>query len=288
MNVQLANEVVASSQCLSGKDRGKRKKKRSYVVRLRRRFLRLHPRERLYALLTLAFILLIGIGIVWGLVAITTQCSHERTDDTSSITGYVNPTQVDLEYPFVDSYCKAFDDLNDLHLQAAKKYGIDPEKVDLKTELGLQGMLLVESDSLIMVNKLYHSVPYLVQEAYYLLHDISLDFARRLKFMDIPRHRLIVTSLTRTEEQRAALQKVNSNASKNSAHCYGTTFDISWSRFDPIEGKEVSDAILKKHLAAIIKQYQQAGRCYIKHERRQACFHITVIGHPLPQDSKKK
>ena len=149
-------------------------------------------------------------------------------------------------------------------------------------------MRLVESDSLIMVNKLYHSVPYLVQEAYYLLHDISLDFARRLKFMDIPRHRLIVTSLTRTEEQRAALQKVNSNASKNSAHCYGTTFDISWSRFDPIEGKEVSDAILKKHLAAIIKQYQQAGRCYVKHERRQACFHITVIGHPLPQDSKKK
>lgn len=278
MNSQLAREFAEEPRLKATNDALQKKRKKNFFVRFKRGFLRLNRKERLYFLLFIAFCLLIVVGIVWAIVGSFSTREKDPLSALSPLYGYVNPTEIDLQYRYFGSYHRTFDDLNALHLEAAKKYGVNPTQLNFDTEEGRQGMLQVTSDSLIKVDRLTHSMPFLVWDAYCLLHDLSVDFARRLDLMGIPRHRLIVTSLTRTQEQRAKLEKVNANASANSAHCYGTTFDISWSRFDPVEGQEVSDAILKQHLAAIIKQYQEAGRCYVKHERRQACFHITAIG----------
>ena len=75
------------------------------------------------------------------------------------------------------------------------------------------------------------------------------------------------------------LRKSNINSSKNSAHLYGTTFDISWVRYtktdkdDPID---LDNGQLKMVLASVLRDLKRENRCYVKHERRQGCFHITV------------
>ena len=48
----------------------------------------------------------------------------------------------------------------------------------------------------------------------------------------IDRHRIIVTSILRTEEDVERLMNHNSVAVKNSAHRHATTFDISYRHFE--------------------------------------------------------
>lgn len=245
------------------------------MYRFRRAFLLLSRSERRYFIAIVAGVLLIVIGLPIAVVKSFRE-GKDLADAGASVEDYVNPTIVDLDYRFLGSYEKTFNDLNPIHLRVAQKLGINPAQIDYSISEGKHAMRRVESDPYLKVARLTHSEPYLIPEAYRLLRDVAADFARRIDHFNIPRHRIIVTSLTRSEAQRAQLAAVNVNAADNSAHCYGTTFDISWSKFDPVEGIEVSDAILKKHLAAILIQYRKAGRCYIKHERKQACFHITV------------
>ena len=149
------------------------------------------------------------------------------------------------------------------------------------------------------VDSLEHSIPYLVPEAKDLLDDLGADFAETLKAHHLPPYKFIITSVTRTLAQRDELGGKNVNAAKESSHCYGTTIDISWKRFDPIskqaealkegsnimlpegsstkeDGSEDKTEELKRALASLLYQYRAAGRCLVKYERKQACFHITV------------
>jgi hypothetical protein len=78
------------------------------------------------------------------------------------------------------------------------------------------------------------------------------------------------------------LRRRNSNASENSAHCYGTTFDVSWKRFQKVEDEDgrplqdVSSDTLKLVLSEVLRDLKKAEKCYIKYELKQGCFHITT------------
>lgn len=77
------------------------------------------------------------------------------------------------------------------------------------------------------------------------------------------------------------LRRRNTNASSNSAHSYGTTFDISWKRFEKVEDEDgrplqdVSADTLKLVLSEVLRDLKQNGECYVKYELKQGCFHIT-------------
>ena len=47
-----------------------------------------------------------------------------------------------------------------------------------------------------------------------------------------------MTSVLRTQDDVKRLRRRNGNASANSAHFYGTTFDVSWKRFQKIEDED--------------------------------------------------
>jgi hypothetical protein len=88
---------------------------------------------------------------------------------------------------------------------------------------------------------------------------------------------LVVTSVLRTQEDVNKLRQSNGNASANSCHRYGTTFDISWKRFrHPETGVDHYEEAYKQTLAEVLHGYRTLGTCYIVYERRQACFHITA------------
>ena len=127
-------------------------------------------------------------------------------------------------------------------------------------------------------DELIHSSPFLVEEAYNLLHDIGRNFQDSLKSKHLPAYSVIVTSVLRTDEDVDKLSRRNINASQRSVHCYGTTVDITYRRFakHDDESPDASEVDLKAILAEVLFDLKKAGRCYVKYEVKQACFHITA------------
>ena len=168
-----------------------------------------------------------------------------------------------------------FSDVNSTHLSAAKKKGIKP--VSNRDRLQMESLTTIESCDQYKVEHLTHSVPYLTPEAAKLLNEIGARFQQELKEQGLERHRIIVTSVLRTDEDVRQLQKVNGNAAKNSAHQFATTFDVTYVRFDrqSLWGKSATNKQLANILGEVLRQLHTERRCYIKYEHKQRCFHIT-------------
>ncbi|MDR1743224.1 MAG: DUF5715 family protein [Dysgonamonadaceae bacterium] len=181
---------------------------------------------------------------------------------------------------FTGNYEKEFNDLQELQIVAAVNNGVEPlETRDDTVKLAKKLVRLPNELELYKMYELKHSIPFLVPSAAQLLVDISKNFRDSLYSKDLPLYRIFVTSVTRTNDDMKRLQKRNINASDNSTHRYGTTFDISWKQFDSIDNdslRQLSPARLKLVLAQVLFDLKQQQRCYVKHERKQACFHITV------------
>jgi hypothetical protein len=78
------------------------------------------------------------------------------------------------------------------------------------------------------------------------------------------------------------LRRRNGNATENSCHLYGTTFDICYNRYKTVEDpdgpprRQVRNDTLKWVLSEVLRDMREQGRCYIKYEVKQGCFHMTV------------
>lgn len=191
-----------------------------------------------------------------------------------------------LNYPHnirgVISYKRSFNDLNDVQLASAKRLGIKPVSSREQAE-ELKGKLTeISSCDRYDVDELTHSIPYLVPEASALLDTISMNFLDSLACKGLNPNKLVVTSVLRTKDDVKKLRRTNGNASENSCHFYGTTFDISWKRFTKVEdpdGRPMQDVgadTLKLVLSEVLRDMRQSDRCYVKYELKQGCFHITV------------
>lgn len=182
----------------------------------------------------------------------------------------------------VISYKRSFGDLNDAHLKAAKRLGIRPLNSRDEAERMKKKLIEIRNNERYDVDSLTHSIPFLVPQASALLDTIGANFLDSLTAKGLNPNRIIVTSVLRTEEDVKRLRRRNVNASKNSAHFYGTTFDVSWKRFKKIEEEDgrplqsVSADTLKLVLAEVLRDLRKADKCYIKYELKQGCFHITA------------
>lgn len=174
---------------------------------------------------------------------------------------------------------KIFRDLNDTHLSAAKKIGIKP----LASRDGIKSLShrlhSIEGDGKpYVIDRLTHSSPYLVPEAAALLCDIGYNFQDSLRNKHLPEYSVFVTSVLRTDADVKSLSKRNINASQRSVHCYGTTVDISYARFEKHDDNapDVSQTDLKAVLTEVLRDLRNQERCYVKYEIKQGCFHITA------------
>lgn len=180
----------------------------------------------------------------------------------------------------VSNLAKQFADLNDDHLVYAKKIGIRPiEKTSdiLKIRRPIQHL---ESNDNYYIDNLSHSYAYLVPEAAALLDTIGARFNRKLHERGGGRYTIKVTSLLRTRESINRLQHGNVNSTSNSAHLYATTFDISYVDFKEhmFNTRKFNDGQLKNLLAEVLLELKDEGKCLVKFERKQGCFHITATG----------
>lgn len=185
----------------------------------------------------------------------------------------------------VHSWDDCFPDINDVQLASAKKYGIRPAKTraEIQKYIDSHRLVRITNSPFYTVDDLTHSMPYLVPKAQQLLNTICMNFIDSLTVKGLPPHLPMITSVLRTTDDVAKLQRGNGNATTNSCHCYGTTVDITYNRFVPLTGTYDRSAELlrwdlkmKQVLAEVLNDLRLQNKCYVKYERKQACFHLTV------------
>ena len=172
---------------------------------------------------------------------------------------------------------KVFNDSNYIHLAVARANGIKPiMSVTDAWNLDMPVIRIVPTETY-YIDKLTYSLPYLVPKAKKLLDDIARTWKDSLIARGGGDYRLKVTSLLRTPATIKKLKRRNTAAVDSSAHQYGTTFDISFVKFvcdNPQNPRTAED--LKNLLAEVLYDLREDGRCYVKYEHKQGCFHITT------------
>lgn len=175
---------------------------------------------------------------------------------------------------------EVFNDSNHRQLEHAERLGIAPLETLGDAYFTRRPIVEVRSNRYYTVDTLTHSVPFLVPEAERLLNDIGRGFMDSLKARGVKgdSYRIITTSLLRTPRHVRKLRRVNVNATEASTHQFGTTFDISYRRFDCLDStKYVCEEDLKNLLGEVLYDLRAKGRCMVKYERKTPCFHVTAI-----------
>ena len=183
----------------------------------------------------------------------------------------------------VAGYSKVFNDLNDVQLATASRIGIPTIADREEAAKSKDKLVFVGNSPYYDMKDLTHSIPYLVPRAAICLEEIACAFMGSCVAKGLPMHKLVLTSVLRTENDVKKLRRVNVNASENSCHQYGTTFDISYRHFVRVEDpnappqREIPATKLKQVLAEVLEDQRNLGTCYVKYEyRRSSCFHITA------------
>jgi len=226
----------------------------------------------LFMLIPIALVVMLFIGGY--------KLSGSLSDKGADIQQYIDEGEInhntDRREP-VRQYDRLFNDLNEVQLEAARKNGL-PEPITTDQAPNNRRLVHIAPNQYYDVQKLTHSVPYLVPKAAKLLEDMGKAFQDSLFNRGYNRnHRFTVTSVLRTEETVKQLRKTNVNSTENSCHCYGTTFDISYFTYTtPQVGKAASVDKMRQILYQVAYDMKKQGRCYVKYEKKQTCLHITV------------
>ena len=182
----------------------------------------------------------------------------------------------------VPSYKEAFPDSQSVQYASARRWGVESVQNRQEAENRKRELVFVGSNPYFFVDKMNRSIPYLVPRAAVLLNDIGRAFFDSLQMKQVPLHKVIVTSVLRTKDDVEKLRNYNKNATENSCHLYGTTFDICYNRYKTVQDpdgpkrRQVQNDTLKWVLSEVLNDMRRNGRCYVKYEVKQGCYHITV------------
>ncbi|MEZ3598463.1 MAG: hypothetical protein K1V81_05185 [Paramuribaculum sp.] len=178
---------------------------------------------------------------------------------------------------------KVFNDSNYIHWEEAEKTGITPLNDTRSHWQSGRDMVKVVSCADFYVEPLTHSRPFMVPEGAAMLHEIGRRFRDSLEARGGGDYRIKVTSVLRTPLSVKRLRRSNRNAVDSSVHQLGTTVDISYSRFAP-DGDRIPRSMedLKNLLGEVLWAMRSEGKCLVKYERKQPCFHVTVCEGAYP------
>ena len=215
-----------------------------------------------------------------GLIFAFSSCGKKNSERLNSSTAeLIEDTMV--SYPGrTFSYKDKFRDLQSKQEQAARAIGLSTPPQNRQQAAKMRSQLTkIKTNDYYIVDSLTHSIPYLVPAAAAELESIGREFADVLQRNGLPHYRFYVTSVLRTKDDIKHLQKSgNINATTNSCHNYGTTFDLAYFRFNKVTRTReyMHQDNLKLVLGQVLLNHQRAGKIYVKYEHKQACFHITV------------
>ena len=122
--------------------------------------------------------------------------------------------------------------LNARHVALAESLGVAPAEA-----LGVEvpGLVRLDTVAFAVVLDGTHSDPLLTPDGADALASVAARFQDELRRAGLPPYRPVATSLFRSSASQAALRRVNANAAAGrSSHEFGTTFDLSYRRFEPV------------------------------------------------------
>ena len=178
------------------------------------------------------------------------------------------------------NYKLKFNDLQSCQYEAASRIGLPRPPKDRADAASMRKRLVeIKTCDNYIVDSLTHSVPFLIPSAKRELDSIGTEWADILQRNGLPHYRFYVTSILRTQEDITYLQRSgNINSVTQSCHCYGTTFDLAYMRYDKVTRTRdyMHEDNLKLVLGQVLLNHQRAGKIFVKYEAKQSCFHITV------------
>lgn len=185
------------------------------------------------------------------------------SSNTPSIFFDKNGKEVKHRIFSVPHFGNTFPDQQDVQILAANKHGVNPVQNREEAEHSKGKLVYVGSNPFFYVDKLNNSIPYLVPRASVLLQDIGRAYFDSLQIKGIPLHKIIVTSILRTKDDVAKLRTRNGNATENSCHLYGTTFDVCYNRYKQIQTRQqprrqVQNDTLKWVLSEVLRDMKTA------------------------------
>lgn len=202
-------------------------------------------------------------------------CAHRQTEQQTVVEDNL------VSYPGrTFNYKLKFNDLQSKQHAVASAIGLPRPPKDRADAASMRKRLVeVMTNANYIVDSLTHSVPYLIPSAKRELDSIGVEWADILQRNNLPHYRFYITSVLRTQEDIKYLQHSgNINSTTQSCHCYGTTFDLAYMRYEKVTRTRdyMHEDNLKLVLGQVLLNHQRAGKIYVKYEAKQSCFHITV------------
>jgi len=176
-------------------------------------------------------------------------------------------------------YCRKLNDRIVDYSDAAKLKGIKvcKNEEDLENRISEGKLVKVKNCDRYIVEKMTFSFPYVTRESKDLLDEIATRLREKSSQKGLNGVKFYITSMTRRTDNVRSLRRYNGNASENSPHLYGNTFDISYKRF--IARKWIltncDKKFLKEALAEVIWQLRTENRCWATYEKIQSCYHVV-------------
>lgn len=209
--------------------------------------------------------------------------------DEDSTTRWDNPIldmpdpNTKLRYERLTRPNEIFNDSNFVHWAEAERIGIEP-LTDTRSHLNTRRQLVkLASCEDFYVEPLTYSRPYMIPEGVAMVHEIGRRFRDTVLARGGGKYRIKVTSVLRTPEGIRKLRRSNRNAIDSSVHQMATTIDITYARFAFDSSANTHSAEdLKGVLSEILRDMRNEGKCWIKYEQKQPCFHITVRSPQVP------
>ena len=227
-----------------------------------------------------ALVAAVIVGVLLLLIGVTKCSGDETVTAEEQVEEQIEETNL-VAYPGrTFNYKQRFNDLQSKQYAVASKIGLPRPPKDREDAAAMRDKLVeVKTCKNYIVDDLTHSAPYLIPSAKRELDAIGDEWADILQRNGLPHYRFYVTSILRTQESIRHLQRSgNINSVTQSCHCYGTTFDLAYMRFDKVTRTcdYMHQDNLKLVLGQVLLNHQRAGKIYVKYEAKQSCFHITV------------
>ena len=207
-------------------------------------------------------LILAGLVLLIALICLARHCEQREPE----------PSRY---YPSIRNLKAQFNDLNPLHLEAGRSLGL-AEPPESRENINTWRLREIKDCRYYVVDRLDYSVPYLTRGGARLLDEIGENFRDSLEAKGIIPVRFKLSSVLRTKDDVRRLRRSgNVNASENSSHCYGCTFDIAWASYDLPKRYNATWDQYRGVMAEVLRDLRAEGKCYVKFEAKESCFHIT-------------
>jgi hypothetical protein len=219
------------------------------------------------------------------------------------------PLYEDFSDPTLELKLRTF--LNPAHIDAATRYGVGPLGTDADIDELVSGKRLVRIEAkpeslyyFYNVRNTYRALTPRARQGLTLLTErLQKNFQCRAK---LPPVKIAISSMLRPASYQDGLRETNANATMTTTHSSGISFDIFYDDYyivlpQPEASNRIANTILglfrtrlgflmgdalrgqiRSVLMETLIQLQDEGVLYAILEKRQRCYHVTILGDGRP------